>query len=106
MKEQTRQMPHPAPEQIKASREPLTRLYAAWPDDLRNRLVEHHLSAWRTGIDETRNFEDEVYEELRTGGGLPDVPMIVMTATGTNPYWAQVMSAELLPPVLAGVVLR
>jgi len=103
MKEQAATMPSPTPAQLEASREPLRQLYAEWPSDLRERLVDHHLVAWRTGIEESANFETTVYGELRTGGSLPDVPLTVVTALGPNPYWAQVMSGEQMRAVLDGV---
>lgn len=89
------QLPELTDEQIRSARGQYTQLYAAWPDPLREALIEHHLTTWRTGIRETLNFEDEVYDELRNGGPLPDVPLTVLTTTGSNPYWAHFMSDEL-----------
>ncbi|GAA1595004.1 alpha/beta hydrolase [Actinomadura kijaniata] len=83
-------------EQIRAAGEQLGRLYADFPEEARDALVEHHLSSWRTGVQETANFETEIYDELRGGGALPDVPLVVLTADGVNPYWAQILSEDLL----------
>lgn len=97
------QVPELTGEQIQASRGALTQLYAQWPDAVRGQLVEHHLTSWRTGLQEAKNLEDEVYEELRSGGWLPDVSMIVLTAMGQNPYWAQFLSEELMREAHNGV---
>lgn len=96
-------LPEPTADQLAASRAPLAALYADWPEPLRQHLVDYHVTRWRVGMDESANFEDEVYDELRTGGPLPDVPMIVVTCGGTNPYWARVMSAETMRAALDGV---
>jgi pimeloyl-ACP methyl ester carboxylesterase len=94
MKPDLEQMPELTNEQLEASRDALAQLYAQWPDFTLEPLIEHHLTSWRTGIQETTNFESELYDELRHGGGLPDVPLIVFTAMGRNPYWAQFMSEQ------------
>ncbi|MFI5910172.1 alpha/beta fold hydrolase [Dactylosporangium sp. NPDC051541] len=97
-------LPDLTPEQIEASRQALSQLYAQWPDDIRTPLVEHRLTHWRTGIAEGRNLEDEVYAELSAGGPLPDVPLIVLTAADKNPFWVQHMPPELLEAAHAGVL--
>ncbi|WP_433203830.1 alpha/beta fold hydrolase [Dactylosporangium sp. CS-047395] len=96
-------LPELTPEQIQASRTALRQLYAQWPDDVRDPLVEHRLTHWRTGLAEGRNLEDEVYAELAAGGPLPDVPLIVLTAADENPFWVQHMPPELLERAHAGV---
>lgn len=96
-------LPEPTADELAASRAPLATLYAAWPEPLRDRLVDYHVTRWRVGVEESANFEDEVYDELRRGGPLPDVPTIVVTCGGANPYWAQVMSAETMRAALDGV---
>ncbi len=90
-------------EQIQAARGQYARIYARWPDRVREALIDHHLATWRTGVEETRNFETEIYDELRHEGGLPDVPLIVLTAGGDNPYWARFMDERLLHEALAGI---
>lgn len=81
-------VPEPTAEQLEAARPAVTALYAAWPEPLRTELVDHHLTEWRTGITETANMESELYDELRAGGPTPDMPMIVLTAMGPNPFWS------------------
>ena len=82
------EVPEPTAEQLEAARPAVTALYEAWPEPLRTELVDHHLTEWRTGITETANMESELYDELRAGGPTPDVPMIVLTAMGPNPFWS------------------
>jgi pimeloyl-ACP methyl ester carboxylesterase len=103
MKPDSAQLPDLTPEQLEASRAQLAQLYARWPDPVRGPLVEHHLSHWRTGIHESTNFDTELYAELRAGGPLPDVPLIVFTAMGRNPYWARFASEELMDRAHDGV---
>lgn len=89
--------------QIAGARGQYAQIYAAWPSTVREALIEHHLTHWRTGLAETANLEDEVYEELRQGGALPDVPLILLTAKGRNPYWAKFLSEEQMQTALDGV---
>ncbi|WP_238011167.1 alpha/beta hydrolase [Dactylosporangium sp. AC04546] len=89
-------LPELTPEQLGAAREALHQLYQAWPGPIREPLVELRLTNWRTGVEESRNMESELYAELRGGGPLPDVPLIVLTAMGHNPYWAKHLDADLL----------
>lgn len=95
MKPKLDQLPELTDEQLQAARGQYAQLYAQWPTELRELLIEHHLASWRTGIQETTNFETELYDELRHGGALPDIPLIVLTAMGRNPYWEQFASEEL-----------
>ncbi|MEU4700789.1 alpha/beta fold hydrolase [Nonomuraea dietziae] len=96
-------MPDLTAEQIEAARGQYAQIYAQWADAAREPLIDHHLASWRTSLRETENFETEIYDELRHGGGLPDVPLIVLTAGGDNPYWAQFMSPEAMRQGLEGV---
>jgi pimeloyl-ACP methyl ester carboxylesterase len=96
-------MPDLTEEQLQTARGQYAQLYAQWPDEVRRRLIEHHLTSWRTQLHETKNLEDEVYAELRHGGELPDVPMIVLTAMGRNPFWAKFLSEELMVEAQSGV---
>lgn len=96
-------LPDLTEEQREASRAAFARLYADWPASLREALTEHHLASWRTSLRETENFETEIYDELRSGGGLPDVPLIVLTAGGVNPYWARFMPEDVMRRAHDGV---
>jgi hypothetical protein len=96
-------MPDLTEDQVDAARVAYADLYAAWPADLRARLVEYHLTRWRTALHETANLESEVYAELRGGGPVPDVPVIVLTATGRNPYWANFLTEDQLRTAHEGI---
>ncbi|MGW1377542.1 alpha/beta fold hydrolase [Streptomyces sp. NPDC002446] len=76
------ELPELTEEQLGLARARLAPLFASWPGAVREPLVEHHLSAWRTGWQESGNVYDEVADELRNGPALPDVPLIVLTALG------------------------
>lgn len=78
-------MPDISPEQIEAYRPILTQLYAGWPTEIRGPLIERHLHPIRalTGFHEGRNI-DELYDEVRSGGPIPSVPVIVYTAMGID----------------------
>ena len=96
-------LPDLTEEQVRAAREQYARLYEAWPDPVREALIDRHLETWRDGVRETLNFETEVYGELRAGGALPDVPLIVLTAGAANPYWSKFMSEDLMRQARDGV---
>ena len=63
----------------------------AWPEGLRQTLIEYHLAAWRKTLDEARNLRSEVLGEIGRGGPLPDVPLILLTAMGIDPFQAAFM---------------
>lgn len=62
-----------------------TQMFAQWPDTTRETLIAYHRRAWRTGIQEGKNV-NLLYDELRHGGDLPDVPLIVLTSMGVGPF--------------------
>jgi pimeloyl-ACP methyl ester carboxylesterase len=57
------------------------KMLTGWPQDIRDRLIEGHLSpGWiRAGVRERSNMGD-IADELKAGGIVPDVPMIELTA--------------------------
>ncbi len=72
------------------------RVFAQWPDSIRERLVEYHLRSLRKSLQEwparsRRNPENELVNEVRHGGDMPDVPLIVLTAMGLDPFMAAFM---------------
>jgi pimeloyl-ACP methyl ester carboxylesterase len=97
-----RELPEPAEEQIEASRGPVEQHFATWPEAVRGPLVEYHLAAWRTGWYEGRNLYDEVADELRNAPGLPDVPLIVLSAMGHDATQAHLWPEELLREINEG----
>jgi pimeloyl-ACP methyl ester carboxylesterase len=63
------------------------RMFADWPAPVRDLLFEYHLRSWRVGLKEAKNFES-ICDEVRRGGEMPDVPLIVLTAMGIDPFRA------------------
>jgi pimeloyl-ACP methyl ester carboxylesterase len=63
------------------------RMFADWPAPVRDWLFQYHLTSWRIGLKEAKNFES-VCDEVRSGGDMPDVPLIVLTAMGIDPFRA------------------
>lgn len=72
-------------------------MYARWPDAaVRERLVDYHLRSWRKSLQEAKNLQPEVLDEIRDGGPLPDAPLIVLTAMGIDPFMAPFMAESYL----------
>jgi pimeloyl-ACP methyl ester carboxylesterase len=63
------------------------RMFADWRAPVRDLLFEYHLTSWRIGLKEAKNFES-LCDEVRRGGDMPDVPLIVLTAMGIDPFRA------------------
>ena len=63
------------------------RMFADWPAPVRDLLFEYHLTSWRIGLKEAKNFES-ICDEVRRGGDMPDVPLIVLTGMGIDPFRA------------------
>jgi pimeloyl-ACP methyl ester carboxylesterase len=77
----------PALANIKAFYRPMFAcMLATWPQGLRDRLIDYHTANWRRSLDEARNLQTVVLGEVQSGGPLPDVPLIVLTATGLDPF--------------------
>jgi pimeloyl-ACP methyl ester carboxylesterase len=78
-------MPELGPEQIEGYRPILAEMYRDWPPEIRAPLIERHLdpARVRTGLLEASNVDD-LYAELRGGGPIPAVPVIVYTAMGID----------------------
>jgi pimeloyl-ACP methyl ester carboxylesterase len=81
----TRPMPEITRELAESYRPILNAMYATWPDEVRAPLVERHLdlSRAKAGLVEGSNIES-LSDELRGGGPLPPIPIIVYTATGID----------------------
>ena len=45
-------------------------MFAEWPDSLRQRLIEYHLTTWRKSLQERKN-ERELFDEIRHGERCP-----------------------------------
>jgi pimeloyl-ACP methyl ester carboxylesterase len=78
-------MPELGPEQVQGFRPIFEVMYKDWPPEIREPLIERHLdpAQVRAGMLEASNV-DQLYEEMRHGGPMPAVPMIVYTATGID----------------------
>lgn len=57
---------------------------ANWPEAVRGALVQRHADRWRAGFLEGQKTESLVYDPLRQGGRLPDVPLIALSAMGID----------------------
>jgi pimeloyl-ACP methyl ester carboxylesterase len=60
---------------------------AGWPEEIREPLIERHISPqWlRAGFQEAKNV-DQLYNEIRHAGPLPDVPLIVLCSMGIDSF--------------------
>lgn len=67
---------------------------AAWPREIREPLIECHLSRdWlHTGFAEAAGAR-ALHEELRAAAPLPDLPLIILTATDIDPFKEAVSGA-------------
>lgn len=77
---------------------------AAWPREIREPLIECHLTReWlETGFAEAAGAR-ALHEELRTVGPLPDLPLIVLTATAIDPF-KKAVSGAIPEPLLRGEI--
>jgi hypothetical protein len=67
------------------------RQFAQWPEPLRGPLIDYHLGALRNTMKERKNLFTDVEPEVRDGGGLPDVPVLVLAAMGIDPFQAVIV---------------
>ena len=60
---------------------------ADWPARIREPLIERHVSKeWlRVGLQEAKNL-GQLNDEVRRTGKMPDVPLIILTAMGIDPF--------------------
>jgi pimeloyl-ACP methyl ester carboxylesterase len=70
-------------------------MFARLPEPVREVLIDYHIGSWRTGVWEAKNV-DEIYDEVRHGGDIPDVPLIVLTAMGLDRLQAMPIPEQLL----------
>jgi pimeloyl-ACP methyl ester carboxylesterase len=73
-----------------------TRMLAAWPDGLRERLIDYHLAHWGRTLQEAKNLYGEILTELRDGGPMPGAPLIVLTAMSVDPFQAALIATPYL----------
>jgi pimeloyl-ACP methyl ester carboxylesterase len=74
-------------ELIQFYRDLFAREMADWPQEIREPLIEHHVSPeWlRIGGQEAAN-RYQLHDEVCNAGPMPDVPLIVLTATAIDPF--------------------
>ncbi|SHF89893.1 alpha/beta fold hydrolase [Streptoalloteichus hindustanus] len=88
---------------VREFRELLTRMFAPWPQDIREMLVEHHLNPATLHVGAVEGGSlPALYDELRRGGATPDVPLIVCSGTGIDPGQRHFLPEELLRPLNEG----
>jgi pimeloyl-ACP methyl ester carboxylesterase len=58
-----------------------------WPGEIREPLIERHVSPeWLlVGLQEAKNV-DQLYDEVRRAGPMPDVPLIVLSSTEIDTF--------------------
>jgi pimeloyl-ACP methyl ester carboxylesterase len=68
---------------------------ADWQPQVREELVARHASLdWLVvGLRETRNIDD-LYREVRDAGPMPDLPLVILSSTGTDAFRDAVSSGE------------
>jgi pimeloyl-ACP methyl ester carboxylesterase len=79
------------------------KMLAGWPEPLRGRLIEAHLSPqwWQAGVKERSNLA-ELADELKHGGPVPDVPAIVLSPEGIDPGLRLFMSGKAIRETAEG----
>ena len=99
--------PDPGPLQLRLMRPFMRRMYrrmfARWPEPIRQQLIDRHLSPewWQAGVRERSNLA-ELADELSRGGDLPDVPLIALTPLGIDPGMRLLMSGQALREMTEG----
>lgn len=89
-------MPELTEELLQGFRRLLEQMFAEWPDSVREPLIERHLDPESFHVFALERNLPVLFEELRKGGGTPDVPLIVCTGMGIDPGQAYFMSEQLL----------
>ncbi|UFT98148.1 alpha/beta hydrolase [Radiobacillus kanasensis] len=71
-------------------------MFMKWPDSIREPLIEFHLRTLSKTIIERKNLNSELYDEVHKGGELRDIPLIVYTAMGIDPFMTPLTSKSFL----------
>jgi pimeloyl-ACP methyl ester carboxylesterase len=99
--------PDPGRLQLRLMRPFMRRMYqgmfAPWPAQLREPLIERHLSPewFAAGVRERSNMP-ELADELKAGAAVPDVPLIALTALGIDPGMRLLMGPKALRELTEG----
>ncbi|MFF1651425.1 hypothetical protein [Streptomyces sp. NPDC058240] len=68
---------------------------ADWPKEIREPLIESHVSPeWIWDGYALVKYRNQFLDEMRQAGPLPDVPLIVLTATGIDAFKEAVLIGE------------
>jgi pimeloyl-ACP methyl ester carboxylesterase len=70
-------------------------MFRKWPDSIREPLIDYHLRTLMKTFMERKNL-NSVYEEVREGEDIPDIPLIVYTAMGIDPFMTPITSKSFL----------
>lgn len=72
-------------------------MFVSWPEPVRRQLIDRHMSPqwWQAGVRERSNMP-QLADELRSGGDLPDTPLIAITTLGIDPGMRLLMSGKAL----------
>ncbi len=68
----------------------------SWPNSIREQLIKYHLRTLTKTMTERKNLNSELYEEVSKGGDIPDIPLIVYTAMGIDPFMTPITSKSFL----------
>src|SRR5690625_4935126 len=71
-------------------------MFKKWPVSIREPLVEYHLRTLSKMYTERKNLNSKLYDEVRKGGDMTDIQLIVYTAMGIDPFTALVMGETFL----------
>lgn len=87
-------------------RDMFNRMFASWPEEVRQLLIELHLKTLTKTLQEwpssQRTSNKGLNEELLNGGSMPDVPLIVISCMGIDWSMAAMMSEAYLKSVNDG----
>ena len=83
-----------------------SRMYASWPEKVREPLIDWHLGSLTKTLQEfpasDRTNKGRLSTELRSGGTTPDVPLMVLCGLDIDPLYAALMPESYLRKMLDG----
>jgi pimeloyl-ACP methyl ester carboxylesterase len=90
------ELPDELPEEaVQLYRGLFARMMADWPEEIREPLVERHVSPeWIMDGYALVPYRDRFLDELRQAGPLPDVPLILLTAMDVDDFKKAVLIGE------------
>ncbi|UOQ45472.1 alpha/beta hydrolase [Halobacillus salinarum] len=71
-------------------------MFTEWPASIREPLIDYHLRSLPKTMTERKNLNDRLYEEVSRGGSIPDVPLIVFSTMGIDPFMPPLTSKSFL----------